>query len=168
LHSTPRISNDNLDSFRGVPRGPAASTPPTTVPSVTLPAGWKSAFDAESGKTYYYRRSDGKTQWEIPVDETQQGVTLQKSEFQKIIEEANRQMAEKLIAEKAEVERRRMELEKEEQEAAETKARERAERKMKRDERHQRRSSESDHQKSKSRLERELEIQVHCESLYCC
>lgn len=124
---------------------------------ITLPSGWKSAFDGETGKTYYYRRSDGKTQWEIPVDESQQGVTLQKSEFQKIMDEATRHIAEKLAAEKAEEERRRAALEKEEQEAAEAKARERAERKLKRD---QRRLSESDPRKTKSRLERELEIQV--------
>ena len=142
-----------------MPRGPAAITP--IPPAITLPAGWKSAFDAETGKPYYYRRSDGKTQWEIPVDDSQQGVTLQKSEFQKIIDEAARHMVEKLAAEKAEEERRRMELETEEKEAAEAKARERAERKLKRDERNQkRRQSESGPQKPKSRLERELEIQV--------
>ena len=64
----PPFTTDNSDSFRGVPRGPAAATP--AAPAIILPAGWKSAFDSESGKTYYYRRSDGKTQWEIPVDET--------------------------------------------------------------------------------------------------
>lgn len=88
-------------------------------------------------------------------------MTLQKSEFQKIIDEAARHMLEKLAAEKAEEERRRMELETEEKEAAEAKARERAERKLKRDERNQkRRLSESGPQNPKSRLERELEIQV--------
>ena len=54
-----------------------------------------------------------------------------------------------------------MELEREEQEALEAKNRERAERKTKRDERHRRHLSEPDAQKSKSRLERELEIQVY-------
>jgi hypothetical protein len=137
-------------------------------PLISLPAGWSSAFDAGTGSTYYYRRSDGKTQWDIPVAEDTPPLAhppppvnnLQKSEFQKIIDEANRQMAEKQAAEKAEEERRRLELEREEQEAMEAKARERAERKIRRDERNSRRVSESDTQKSKSRLERELEIQV--------
>jgi hypothetical protein len=96
------------------------------------------------------------------VDEliSPQGVTLQKSEFQKIIDEANRHMAEKIAAEKAEEERRRAELEKEEQEAAEAKAKERAERKEKREQRQQKRLSEPDARKTKSRLEKEMEIQV--------
>jgi hypothetical protein len=149
------------DAFRNVPRGPAAGTPAPNHPP--LPLGWKAAI-APNGKTYYYRRSDNKTQWDFPVEEPVQPdvSVLQKSELQKFIEEASRQQAEKLAAQKAEEERKREEVEKEEKEAAEAKAKERAERKLQRDQhRHQRRASDPDTAKSgKSKLEKELSVQV--------
>ena len=64
------------------------------------------------------------------------GSNLPKSELQKIIEEANRQLAEKTAAMKAEEERRRGEREEAEREAEEVKARERAERKKLREQKH--------------------------------
>lgn len=81
----------------------------------------------------------------------------------KIIEEANRQLAEKTAAQKAEEERKREEFEREEKEAAEAKAKERAERKIQRDQRqqyqHQRNQSNS-HSDGKSKLEKQLSMLV--------
>lgn len=110
-----------------------------------------------SGKTYYYRRSDKKTQWEFPVEEAVSAVVgVQKSELGRIIEEANRHLAEKTAQQKAEEERKRLELEKEEREAAEAKALERAERKQ----RHERRVLESEKKEGKSKLEKQMSLQV--------
>lgn len=106
---------------------------------------------------YYFRRSDGKTQWDFPTDDTAAtGSSLQKSELAKIIEEANRQLAEQKAAQKLEEEKKRMELELEDKEAAEVKAKERAERKSQR-EQSQKNRSQSD---GISKLEKLLSAQV--------
>jgi hypothetical protein len=154
-----------IDSYRDVPRGPASITP-------QLPAGWKSAFDLKSGKHYYYRPSDGKRTWEFPTEDTEREKEvptsqLPKSEFQKIIDGASRQVAEKLEKERLEEERRLEREAEEEREMEEAKKKERAERRAKREQRHlmeqqqqHRRQLSQDSSPKKSRLEKEMEIFV--------
>ncbi|KAK9472533.1 uncharacterized protein V1510DRAFT_365528 [Dipodascopsis tothii] len=78
-------------------REPASATP--------LPWGWASAEDP-NGKTYYYNRAENKTQWEFPEVETASVPAPPPAppaatpapnviDLQKIIEEANKQLAEK-------------------------------------------------------------------------
>lgn len=43
---------------------------PETEPEKPLLPGWESAFDPNSGRTYYLNRSTGVTQWEKPEDRT--------------------------------------------------------------------------------------------------
>lgn len=138
-----------------------SSTPSSSLP--LLPPGWKSAFDNASGKVYYYRREDSKTQWEFPVEDAlaPTSTSVQKSDLQKIIVEAARQQAEKQAAQKAEEEKKRAEEERIEKEAAEAKAKERAERKLQRDEK--RRLSEGHVEPpkdGKTKLEKQFSVQV--------
>mmetsp|Transcript_146268 Transcript_146268/g.467329 ORF Transcript_146268/g.467329 Transcript_146268/m.467329 type:complete len:152 (+) Transcript_146268:864-1319(+) len=47
------------------PSRAAPPPPPPPPPPAALPAGWKSAFDAGSGKHYYYHEL-GATTWDFP------------------------------------------------------------------------------------------------------
>ena len=92
---------------------------------------------------------------------------MAKSEFEKIIEGANRLVAEKLEKERIEEEKRRIREAEEERENEEAKRQKREERKAKRErrhsvekEQHQRRASEDNALLKKSRLEKEMEIFV--------
>ena len=71
------------------------------------------------------------------------GTSIAKSELERIIEEANRQLLEKQVAMKEEEERVKTEREREEMEAMEAKAKERAERKAAREQRHANHKSKS-------------------------
>lgn len=156
---------DADSSFRNVPRGPASTTPSVSHPP--LPPGWSTAFDSTSKKTYYYRRADNKTQWDFPLDESiaSTGTNLPKNELAKYIEEANRQIAEREAAQKAEEEKKRLEREREEQEAAEAKAKERAERRLQKEHRHSHKGQSDSNpdalKDNKSKFEKELSQQVH-------
>jgi hypothetical protein len=174
----PARSNSFTDSidFRNVPRGPAAANIPP--PHPPLPPGWSSAIDAHTGKRYYFRRGEQKTQWEFPVEEAAaSGTHIPKSELQKILEEANKQLAEKTAAMKAEEEKRREEMILVEREALEVKARERAERKKLREQKRVTHKDEGKghdkvekiHEKvekpksdGKSKVEKDFSIQVLC------
>jgi hypothetical protein len=83
------------------------------------------------------------------------GSNIPKSELQKILEEANKQLAEKTAAMKAEEEKRRAEMALAEREAEEVKARERAERKKLREQRAIEKAGGSGHEKEKSKMEKE-------------
>lgn len=147
-----------------MPRGPASSTP--SVPHPALPPGWSTAYDSTSKKTYYYRRADNKTQWHFPLDESiaSAGSNLPKNDLAKYIEEANRQIAEREAAQKAEEEKIRLEKEREELEAADAKAKERAERRLQKEHHHSHKghgeSNPDPLKESKSKFEKELSQQV--------
>jgi len=101
------------------------------------------------------------------------GTHIPKSELQKILEEANRQLAKKTAAMKAEEERRREEMALVEREAEEVKARERAERKKLREQKHasQKGDDKRHHDKEgKSKLEKDFSVQVifHCGAKFIC
>jgi len=54
------------------PAAPAAMAPPPApmpmpAASPALPAGWETAADPSSGKTYYFNRATGETKWEPPT-----------------------------------------------------------------------------------------------------
>jgi hypothetical protein len=83
------------------------------------------------------------------------GSNIPKSELQKILEEANKQLAEKTAAMKAEEEKRKAEMALAEREAEEVKTRERAERKRLREQRAIEKAGGSGHEKEKSKMEKE-------------
>ena len=47
-----------------------SSPPPRPTPKPTLPKGWKSSVDEETGQVYYYNKSLRKTQYEHPGDDS--------------------------------------------------------------------------------------------------
>ncbi|KAK9367500.1 hypothetical protein V1509DRAFT_566465 [Lipomyces kononenkoae] len=72
----------------------------------SLPWGWSSAEDA-NGRTYYYNRQENRTQWEFPEGDSMAPLpppppppaastpAVEKLDLQKIIDEANKKLAER-------------------------------------------------------------------------
>lgn len=51
----------------GTPASAAPSAPASSTGGPALPAGWATAVDPGSGRTYYYNSASGATSWEVPT-----------------------------------------------------------------------------------------------------